>query len=143
MGPIIKADMEHTRTAGIIADQRGIIVGWLGKLLIGFVVVGVVIFDAGSILVNFFTLDSTADEIAITLSTGLASGGGFTERELEEEANALAEAAGAKLISVAHDPDNNLVFVSLERTADTLVVERLGWIDQWGEAHAEGQAGTG
>ncbi len=143
MEPIIKADMEHTRLAKIITDQRGIIVGWLGKLLIGFVVVGVVIFDGGSMLVNFFTLDSSADEIAITLSTRIVPGGGLAERDLEDEAKTLAAAAGAKLISVAYDKENHLVRVSLERTADTLLVERVGWIDQWGVAHAEGQAGTG
>lgn len=143
MEPIDKSDMGRTRIARIIADQRGIIVGWLAKLTIGFVVIGVMIFDAGSILVNFFTLDSTADEIAITLTTGLASGGGLSERELEDEAQALAEEAGAELIAVAHDREGRLVQVSLKRTADTLVVERIGWIKEWAEARVEGQAGTG
>lgn len=144
MGPIIKADMGRTRIGTIAGDERGIIIGWLGKLIIGFVIVGILIFDAGSILINFFTLDSTADDIARELVlTSSTTPGGLNDREIEAQAEELATAARAKLVSVELDSENNVVVVNLKRTADTLVVERVGWIDQWGEASSEGRHGTG
>src|SRR5687768_2607592 len=87
------------RLQRIRADERGIIVGWLGKLAIGFAVVAVLLFDGGSILINFFTLDSTADEIAIKLTTGLTFQG-LSEERLKPQAEELAKEVGARLIDL-------------------------------------------
>ena len=124
----------------IRSDERGIILGWFAKLALGFVLVGLVIFDGGSILVNFFTLDSTADEIAIELTTDAGSGA-LTLTELEPRARTLAAEAGARLVSVSID--NNIVYITLRRRAKTLIVGRIGPIKDWARATADGQAGTG
>lgn len=121
-------------------DERGIIIGWLGKLAIGFVLVAIVIFDGGSILVNFFTLDSTADEIAVQLTTDVGSGT-LSLTTLEPQARILAQDAGARLVSVTIE--NNIVHITLRRRAKTLVVGRIGPIKDWARATADGQAGTG
>ena len=121
-------------------DERGIIIGWLGKLAIGFVLVAIVIFDGGSILVNFFTLDSTADEIAVQLTTDVGSGT-LSLTTLEPQARILAQDAGARLVSVTIE--NNIVHVTLRRRAKTLVVGRIGPIKDWARATVDGQAGTG
>ena len=126
----------------LLADERGFIIGWLGKLLIGFVVVGVVVFDGGSILVNFFTLDSTADEIAIKLTVGVTPGS-LRMEIVEPQARQLAAEAGARLVNVTVDPTGNNVRVTLRRRATTLVVGKIGPIEDWERATAEGQAGTG
>ena len=127
--------LEHMR-----ADERGIIVGWLGKLAIGFAVIAVLLFDGGSILINFFTLDSTADEIAIKLTTGLTSQE-LSEVRLKPQAEELAKEVGARLIDLRIE--GNLVHVTLRRRADTLVVGRIGPIEDWARATAEGQSGAG
>ena len=135
--------MNTTRNASsFLADERGFIVVWLGKLLIGFVVVGIVIFDGGSILVNFFTLDSTADEIAIKLTVGVAPGS-LRMETVEPQARQLASEAGARLVGVTVDPTGNNVRVTLRRRATTLVVGKIGPLEDWARATAEGQAGTG
>ena len=122
-------------------DERGIILGWLGKLMIGLALTAVVIFDAGSILINFFTLDSKADEIAIALSTDLARTDTSSQAFLEE-ARTLATEAEARLVHLEFDPATRVVKVTLRRRADTLVVGRISFIKDWARATAEGQAGT-
>ena len=120
-------------------DERGLIMDWFVKLLIGFVVLGVVIYDAGSIFVNIFTLDSRADEIAIELTTGV-SPSDLSLTTLEPRARELARESEARLISVTIE--GSIVRVQLRRRASTLVVGRIGLIEDWTRATADGQAGT-
>lgn len=130
--------MRDARAVG--RDERGIILGWIGKLIIGLAITAVVIYDAGSILINFFTLDSKADEIAISLSTDLARTD--NNAQVEETARALATEAEARLLEFEFDPATRVVRVTLRRRADTLVVGRISFIKDWARATAEGQAGT-
>lgn len=117
------------------------IVGWLGKLAIGFILLAVVVFDGGSILVNFFTLDSTANEIAIKVTTDISPGSFPRESTLTDQAKALAKESGAHLVDLRLE--GNIVYVTLRRRANTLVVGRIGPIADWARATAEGQSGTG
>lgn len=128
---------------GVMRNERGIIADWLIKLVVGFVVVGVILFDGGSILVNFFTLDNSADSIAVSVSTSIAGGRDVPATVHEEEARELAQEEGARLVGFEIDRENRVVRVTLRRRADTLVVGRIGWISDWARATAEGQAGTG
>lgn len=116
------------------------IASWLVKLALGFLFVAVVIFDGGSILVNYFTLDSTADEIAVELTTNVQPGTLRVET-LQPRAAELATASGARLVGLRIE--SNIVFVTLRRRADTLVVGRIDPIADWARATTEGQAGTG
>ncbi|HWC15226.1 MAG TPA: hypothetical protein VG929_11640 [Actinomycetota bacterium] len=128
--------MSRTTYAEMLRDEHGIIVGWLGKLLIAFVLVGIVIFDGGAILINFFTLDSTADEIAIKLTTDSTQP--LRVHDIEPQARTLAKEAGARLVSLS--VDDNMIYLTLRRRATTLVVGRIGPIADWARATAEGQA---
>jgi hypothetical protein len=122
-------------------DERGLIASYLLKMLIGFALTAVVLFDAGSIGVNFFTLDSTADDIAVKLSTGLSPGQPPRQVDLETEARELATEADARLISVELTQEGNIV-VKIRRRADTLVVKHIGPLKDWARSTAEGRAGT-
>ncbi len=122
-------------------DDRGLIVNWLVKLVIGFVIVGVVLFDAGVIIINFFSLDSKAQEIAIAVTTG-SVGENLTEQQVEQRARELAREAEARLVSVEYDTTARFVRVTLRRRADTLVVGRIGWIKDWARATADGEHTT-
>lgn len=124
-----------------IADERGFIVSWLAKLAIWFAIVALVLYEAGSIGVNFFTLDSTATDIAVKMSVGRRPGVAPRQDLLEAEARALAKEAGARLISVEITPENSIV-VQIRRRAETLVVHRIGFAKDWNLSTAEGRAGT-
>lgn len=125
----------------VVSDERGFIVSWLAKLAIGFVLTAVVLFDAGSIGVNFFTLDSTADDIAVALSVDIGPGQNPTPDQLRTTARALAKEAGARLVSVDLSPEGSVVVV-IRRRADTLLVSRIGPLKDWALSTAEGRAGT-
>jgi hypothetical protein len=114
--------------------------GWLGKLLIGFILLAITVFDGGSILINFFTLDSRADEIAVQLTTNV-SPGTLSVATLQPQAAQLAKDSGAHLVNLR--VEGNLVFVTLRRRANTLVIGKIGPIADWARATVEGQAGTG
>jgi hypothetical protein len=126
-----------------LRDERGIIVSWLVKLVIGLAVVGVVLFDVGAIAVNTFTLSSTAGDIANTLATSVQQSGSATvnESQLQGQAKELADEAGAKLVSMTLDRSARVIKVELKRKAKTLIVSRVGAIEDWGRATAEGQSG--
>lgn len=123
----------------LMRDERGLIVGWFGKMLIGFIVLGIAIYDGGSILVNFFTLDSRADEIAVELTTGVTPGS-LSLSTIEPRAREAARESGARLLSVTIE--GNIVHVTLRRKASTLIVGRIGPLEDWTRATADGQAGT-
>jgi hypothetical protein len=124
-----------------VMDERGFIVGWLVKLAFGFLLTAVVLFDSGSIMVNFFTLDSTADDIAVTVSNANQQTPNRTDHKaLEEQALALARDASARLVSFEVD-DEGTVRLQVRRRARTLLVERIGPIRDWARATADGKAG--
>lgn len=133
-----------------IPDERGIVGDWLVKLVVGFAVVAVVGYDAGSIAVNYFTLDSGADDVAERVSTTVAAGspGEFTPDEIVQMALVEVKAEdggveGAKVVRKGTTIDESgIVRVRLRRTADTLVVKRISAIKRWARAVGDGQAGT-
>jgi hypothetical protein len=126
------------------------VVDWFVKLAIGFLVLGVIGFDAGSILVNAFTLSSGATDVAIAISTEVASGGvrNFTDAEIFDMAKeAVADPeVGVKDARVVEKgtgiDDDGTVHVRLRRTASTLIVKRIGATEDWAKATADGRSGT-
>lgn len=134
-----------------IRDERGIVADWLVKLVIGFAIFGVIAFDAGSILVNYFTLDSGADDVAIGVSTTVgtsSSASQWTDEEIRDLAKAEVNADdggvdGARVLKEGTSIDDaGIVRIRLRRVASTLIVERIGAIAKWARATANGQAGT-
>ena len=124
-------------------DERGVIASWFARIAITTAVVGVILFDAGSIAVNFFGLDSTADDIAVSVSNverGLSEGA--TAATLEGEARALAKEADARLVEFEYSEVDNLITLTIKRKADTIIVGRIGFLEDWGKATAESQAST-
>ena len=136
-------------------NDHGVVLNWLVKLLIGVAVGGVILFDAGAITINFFGLDSAADEVANTMATEISSGqvsqsevqslGACGKRAaatpLCQTIKDLAKEHKARILEVAVDLKGNLK-IRLRRKADTLLVQRIGFIEDWGTATAEGTATT-
>jgi hypothetical protein len=124
-------------------DDRGIVLNWLVKIVIAFAIGGVILFDAGSILVNYFGLDGASDEIANMLATDVSSGSlELTDEEgMELAARREARKREAKLTEFELDAKGR-IHIRLKRSADTIVVGRISPIEDWAVATAEGQAST-
>lgn len=131
-------------------DENGIVVAWLLRVVIGFAIVGVFVFDAGSIAINFFSLDGAADEVAVEVSTELATGADVTpnlkcgRRSTDPACRVVYEVAREKKVRIvsAHFDQQGIFHVELERTAETLVVGHIGAISDWATASASAQADT-
>ena len=142
--------LPDNRPVTTLRNQRGLIASWLAKIVIGIAVFGVIAFDAGSILVNLFTLDSAADDVAIAISLEVtrSSANQFTDEEIFDLAREVVASPdngveGAKVLRKGTDVDDEgVVHVRLRRSADSLIVKRIGAIEDWAEATAEGSSGT-
>jgi hypothetical protein len=120
-----------------LRDERGGIVKWL----IGLVILGVVLFDAGSIIVNIFSLDSTADQIANEVSNVSRLDAINNPTILEQRAAALAKDEHSKLATFSVGTDG-IIRLTLKRRAHTLIVGRIGAIKDWAKATGSGRAAT-
>jgi hypothetical protein len=123
-------------------NERGVIADWLLKLIAALAIVGIIMFDAGSVMVNFFTLDSTAEDIATSITHSLANKEiNATQRDVELKAQELADEAQVKLVKAELDREG-VLHVKLRRTASTVVVGRIGPIEDWAKATADADATT-
>lgn len=147
-GPTTDNEAVDLRAFG--RDERGIVIAWLARLAVGLVILGVVLYDAGSIVVNVISLDGTADEVAVEVSTNLATGAEpvpnrkCTRRFADPACQVVYRVARAKGVRVvsAHFDQEGVFHVELRRTADTLIVRHIGAIEDWATATASAQAAT-
>ena len=136
-------------------NDRGVILNWLVKLIIGLAIGGVILFDAGAIAVNFFGLDSAANEVANQLATEISSGeisqsevqsigvcgNRATATPLCQRIKGMAKEHEARIVEVDMSLQGE-VKIRLRRKAGTLLVQRIGPIEKWGTATSEGTAST-
>ena len=132
----------------LIRNESGIIVSFFMRFFIGLAIVAIVGFDVASIVFNRFRLDSTADELAIELSLDLRDETILQHSfdRLKERLKALIETdyenvSDARIVrnGTFVDPEG-IVHVKLARDAETLIVQRISAIADWGEATGEGQS---
>jgi hypothetical protein len=120
-------------------NEQGVVLTWMLQILLTLVLVGTVLFDAGSIAWNYFGVDSKADDMALELSEMVED---RTVGEIETEAKRLAKEAGGRYVKNSLEIENDTLKVGFRREATTLVVERIGAISDWGKASATGSAPT-
>lgn len=147
------------RTGGVdnqfMRNDHGVVLNWLVKLIIGLAIGGLILFDAGAIAINFFGLDSAADEVANKLATEISSGEisqsdvqaigvcgkRATATPLCQRLKNMAKEHDARILEATVDLQGEIK-IRLRRKAETLVVQRIGPIEDWGTATAEGTAST-
>ena len=121
--------MNRTRT------EEGIVLTWLFQVTLVIAVVGLLLFEAGSIAWNYFGTDTEAREIALELSDRIES---VPASRIEQEGKRLAREAGGRLVSLEVYDDR--VEVTFRREATTIIVSRVDAIADWGKASATGSA---
>ena len=121
-------------------DERGLITGFVIRMVLGLVIAGVVLFDLGAVAVNFFSVDQTAGKVAEAISEQIATNelDPSNPRAVRKEARRLAKEDGAKLIEL--EASRTGVTISLEKEAPTLIVKRVPAFRDWGKATAEARA---
>ncbi len=129
-------------------DERGLVVSWLVRILVGVALAGVVLFDVGAIVVNYFTVNEAASEVAKAAVLDRASGGGGAPNlECQRRSGhpvcqnvyRVAKEKGVKVVS-AHFDQQAVFQVEIRSTADTLIVGRIDAIADWANATASAEA---
>lgn len=133
-------------------NESGVIVSWFVRVGLLLVVLGVVVFDIGSIVVNQVTLSSSAEEVAIAVSITISDQNAagriipasvvynMAVEEVGDEANGIT---GAKVLRKGTEIDaEGIVHIRLKRRAETLVADLIGPLETYTISTGDGQAGT-
>jgi hypothetical protein len=132
-------------------DERGLVVAWLVRIVVGLALLAVVLFDAGAIVVNYFSVDGTADEVALAVAADVIGSGRDPVPNLRcrrrspdptcREVFDVARDEDVSVVSASFDQEG-VFHVEVRRTAKTLLVGRIGAIEDWATATASAQADT-
>lgn len=107
----------------VLGGESGIVINWLVKVIIGFVVVGLLLFEAASLVLVRATAADTAAEAA--------QEAGFTYRDTRDEERAAetakryAENEGTVFISLVVDDERDEIQVTLQKSAKTIFVHLI------------------
>ncbi|MDQ3660080.1 MAG: hypothetical protein M3454_03275 [Actinomycetota bacterium] len=118
-----------------LRDERGVIVDWLARTVLFLALLGLVLFDGASAAVNHLGLQGVADETAAAVSTDLTGSSRPTATQIAEEAAAMAEEHGARLLKAEMD-SQGVVLIKMRRTATTLFLGRISAAKKWVRATA-------
>ena len=133
-------------------DQSGLIVSWFLRVGLFLLVLGVVLFDAGSIVVNKMTLTSSAEDVAVAVSISVSDrnmGNAILPDSViydmavdvvQNESNGVE---GARVVRRGTEMDEQgVIHVRLRRRVDTLVTDLIGPLKKHTITTGDGQAGT-
>ncbi|HEX9695952.1 MAG TPA: hypothetical protein VGB64_06520 [Actinomycetota bacterium] len=122
-----------------IGDQRGgIITGWLLRLIIGLVLLGLVFFEAGAVVVARVGVDGTAQ--TASREAALIYGTSKNPDVARNEAEKAAVQGGARVVEFTISPDGQEVTVTLERIAKTFVIHKIGPLKKFATVRASDTA---
>lgn len=150
MSKAVAVDNDGVDLRAFARDESGVVFAWLARVVIALALVAVVLFDAGSIVVNYFSLDGTTKEVAVEVVTRIGTGAEVvpnrdcTRRAVEPTCMAVYAVAREKDVKIvsAHFDQQGVFHVETKRTAKTLIVGRIGAIEDWATARASAQADT-
>lgn len=112
------------RSARRISSRGGIVTGWLVRVVIILLLLGLVAFEAGAVIVAKVGVDGTAETAA--REAALIYESSRNADSARAEAERAAAQGGARLIEFAFSPEGTEVVVTLERVADTFVIQKIG-----------------
>lgn len=132
------------------SDESGIILNWLVKLAVLLAVLAVIGFDGGSIVINKFSLSSSAEDVAVAVSLRVSDSpnANFSDSQIyamavEEAKDEDNGATDAKVLRKGTEIDEEgNVHVSLRRRADTIVTKYIGPLKKYTVGTGDGQAGS-
>ena len=118
-------------------DTGDIVLGWLTKVVVGLGLLGLIAFDAIAIGTARLSVQDQAGVSARAASESYLHNHD-AQAAYQAAAEAAAEADPTNEIppsSFTAEPDGT-VTLRVRRTAGTLVVQHIGWIDQWADVSA-------
>lgn len=118
-----------------LSDERGIVLGFLLKLIISFAVVGIVAADGAAILFAKLRADDAASAGATACVVRLRSDPN-EEIAIRRAVEAANQKAPDVTVTAVIPLENGACTVTTAETASTLVVKNVGFLKDWGEVTA-------
>jgi len=118
------------RSVGSTNERGDIVLGWLLKLIVSLAIVGVVAFEGGAVIVAHVGTDTAANDAAG--EGALMYSHAHDAKAAEAAARGSAKMNGASLVSFTVATDGRTVTVIVEKTARTLLLQRLSATRSWG-----------
>ena len=124
----------------VFRNERGVVLNWIFRIVLVLGVIGVLIFDAGSMAVNYFTLDSTSDTVALAVARAVEAGEiqPSNQRFLKQLARKTLREDGvdARVLRAEVD-EEHILHLRLRREATTIVAKYLPPVHRWTIATVE------
>lgn len=114
------------------------ITGWLLKVVVGFALVGVVLFEAGSPLVTRAQIDAVAHDAADAAGLEMVQHGDV--QRAQQAAEEVAAENDVRLTAFGVDPQG-VVHVTVEREARSLVLKNWDRTAEWYEVEVSATGG--
>jgi Flp pilus assembly protein TadG len=124
--------------AGRLRDERGVIVNFVIKTLVVFALLGLVAYDLGQVLVAQVKAQDAATAAAQAGADTWYSTKDANKARIAAQDAAASEDATSHIISFQINP-NGSVTVTVQRTAKTLIVERVPPLRHFGVQDATDQ----
>lgn len=120
-----------------LRDERGILIAALVRLVIFFALLGLVLFEAGSVIWSRLSVQDTADAAATTAVTAYRDSKDVRVAEQEALRTVEDKDETAQMTFFQVHADGS-VTVRVRKTAQTLVIQHVGFLD--GFTRARGSA---
>lgn len=110
-------------------DSGQIVIGWLAKVIVGLLVVGLVLFEVVGVLVARGTAADTASKAA--QEAGFTYRDSRDVRRAEQTARSFVEKEGGEFISFSVDTRDRTATVTVRRVAKTFFIHRIGALKKY------------
>ncbi|MCA1838727.1 MAG: hypothetical protein ABR507_11820 [Actinomycetota bacterium] len=124
----------HVASSQLTERESGQIAGWLVKLVVFIAIGGMLILEAGGVLVARGTVadaaHSAANDAAFAMKTT------FSQPEAEKAARETAQEKGSTFFSLTVDQQARTVTVELTRNANTRLVQHISFLKKYAVARA-------
>jgi hypothetical protein len=104
-------------------DDRGIVINWLVKVAVAFIIVGLILFEIGAVVIVRTTAGETASKAATEAGFRYRDTGDVNRAA--DVAREYVESQGAEFISYSVDPEGTTSTVSVRKRAKTIFLQRI------------------
>lgn len=112
------------RVTSLIKDDSGIVVGWLVKVSLILIIIGLTLFEIFAVVLVRATAADTASKAA--QEAGFAYRNSQSLDRAEEVASRFAEGEGTEFVSVTVNDNERTITVTVRKEAKTLFIQNIG-----------------
>jgi hypothetical protein len=122
-------------------DEDGqIISGWLVRLVVVVAIVGTILIEGGAVVFNRLQAKDIADQASAEAGISYFAYGQSVDAARTRAREYVEGEQHARFVDVRVDQASSTIFVTVEKTANTRIVQRIGSLKKYTVAHTTGNA---